>query len=453
MTKFENSSPASGFNQFGDAGCSDYIDNIDGVAVTDLVRDYGSPLFVISEKRLRDNIRQLKCAFKSRYQPVIHAWSYKTNYLNAVCATLHQEGSWAEVVSEFEYEKARALGVPATRILFNGPHKKRPILERCVKEGARVHLDNLDELSLLNGIARQLNKTTAVTLRLNFDTGYTEDWSRFGFNINSGAALDAAIRVHHSSHLKLCGLHSHIGTFILNPKAYQVQIEKMCAFMELIEQQTDVVIDSLDIGGGFASQNQLLDADLSTEQIIPTMNQYADVICGTLLKLTAQRQAQGKPRLTLILESGRAVVDDAETLISSVVARKYLPDGRASYVLDAGVNLLFTAFLYNHNVTPTRPLQGFPEETILYGSLCMNTDIVRQTIHLPPLLVGDRLLITPVGAYNNTQWMQFIEYRPNIVMVDENGQISVVRRAENLEDLNSFESLPEHLNGQFKFSE
>jgi len=232
-----------------------------------------------------------------------------------------------------------------------------------------------------------------------------------------------------------------------------VEVEKLCDFMELIEQQAHALIDSLDIGGGFASQNAVQGLYLPTEQVVPTMSQYADAICSTLITKTAQREAQGKPRLTLILESGRAVVDDAEVLISSVVGSKRLPDGRASYIMDAGVNLLFTAFWYNHKVKPTRSLQGIAEETVLYGPLCMNIDIVRQSISLPPLSVGDSLVISPVGAYNNTQWLQFIEYRPAIVMVHENGEVSVIRRAENLADINSFESLPDHLNGQFNFSE
>jgi diaminopimelate decarboxylase len=448
-----NPSQLETLNKFSSPLSNDYLEKIDGVPVSELLHRYGSPLFVISEKRLRDNVRQLKQAFESRYQPVIHAWSYKTNYLNAVCATLHQEGSWAEVVSAFEYEKARALGVSANRILFNGPHKKKAILERCIKEGARLHIDNLDELSLVDAIARELDIVTAVTMRLNFETGYTDAWSRFGFNLECGAALDAAIRIGNSSHLKLRGLHSHIGTFILDTRAYQVQVEKMCQFMEVIEQQNLALIDSLDVGGGFTPQHAAHALFLEPEQVVPSMNQYAEAICSTLLKLTKQREAQGKPRLTLILESGRAVIDDAEVLISSVVASKRLPDGRASYVMDAGVNLLFTAFWYNHQVKSTRPLKGIAEETVLYGPLCMNIDALRQNIMLPPLSIGDSLVISPVGAYNNTQWWQFIEYRPAVVMIDDKAQVAVVRKAETLTDINGFESLPAHLNGQFKFSE
>ncbi len=424
---------------------NDYVETIDDVAIADLVRAYGSPLFVISEKRLRENIGQLTQAFAARYQPVIHAWSYKTNYLNAVCATLHQEGSWAEVVSEFEYEKARALGVPAERILFNSPAKKRAILERCVQEGARIHLDNFDELTLLDAIATELNIPTPVTLRLNFSTGYTEDWSRFGFNLDNGAALDAAVQIGKSSHLRLCGLHSHIGTFVFEPKAYQVQVEKMCAFMALIEQHTPARIESLDIGGGFASQAAHQGVARLAEQEIPRFADYAEAICTTLLKIAAQREAQGKPRLSLILETGRAVVDDAQVLISSVVARKRLPDGRASYSMDAGVNLLLPVFGHHHRIQTTRFLEGIAEETVLYGGLCMNTDVIKPSIQMPPLQIGEPLVISPAGAYNTTQWMQFIDYRPKVLMVHDNRQVSVLRRAENLNDINDLEFLPTHL--------
>jgi diaminopimelate decarboxylase len=308
----------------------------------------------------------------------------------------------------------------------------------------------MDELYLLEEVARTANKLVLVTIRLNFDTGFTEPWSRFGFNVESGQAIDAARRIGNSQWLKLTGLHSHIGTFILEPNAYSVQVKIMCEFMESAEQQTDCIIESLDIGGGFASRLDLQGVYVSTEQTTPSIEQYADAVCTTLLRETAQRRAQNKPQPTLIVESGRAIIDDAEVLISSVVSTRRLPNGKPAAVLDAGVNLLFTAFWYHHRVQPTRPLDGFAEDTVLYGPLCMNIDVIRQSIMIPPLQVGDQLIISPVGAYNNTQWLQFIEYRPNIVMINEEGQVSVIRQAENLTYINQLESIPEHLNGNFK---
>ncbi|MDX8389685.1 MAG: alanine racemase [Mariprofundaceae bacterium] len=433
-------------NKFGSVAGGQFMDNIEGVSIASLLEKYGSPLFIVSEERLRNNVRKLLRAFESRYPDVIYSWSYKTNYLGAVCNTLHQEGAWAEVVSAFEYEKARSLGVPAEHILFNGPHKERAILERVVAEGGRIHIDNLDELYLLEEVAEQAKKQVDVTMRLNFDTGFTEPWSRFGFNIESGQAIDAASILGESKHLNLCGLHSHLGTFVLDPRAYDAQVRIMCAFMDQVEVQTGCSIESIDIGGGFASLNSLQGTYLPPEQVVPSIDQYAEAICSALMDATREREAKGLRRPRLIMESGRAVVDDAEILVTSVVGSKRLPDGRRSLVIDAGVNILFTGFWYNHQVTPTRQLDGVPEDTILYGPLCMNIDVMRSSIMLPPMSIGDSLVFSPVGAYNNTQWMQFIEYRPNVVMVHPDQTVSVIRRAEDLAAVTAQEEMPEHLN-------
>lgn len=434
-----------GLNKFGGGGVPTHRTEVDGSKIDDLVARFGSPLFILSEQRLRENVRRLIDAFETRYPDVIYGWSYKTNYLGAVCQVMHQEGAWAEVVSAFEYEKARSHGVPGNKIIFNGPHKQREILEQAVAEGAKIHIDNLDELYTLESVAADADRVIPVTIRLNFDTGFTDPWSRFGFNIESGQAMDAARRIGASSHLELKGLHSHIGTFILDTRAYEAQVRIMCAFMESAENETGCEINSIDIGGGFASRNALHGSYLPPEQVVPEIEQYAQVICDTLLDATRGRTTRGKPQPTLILETGRATVDDAGSLITSVVATKHLPDGRRSAVLDAGVNLLFTGFWYDHKVELAQEPQGIPEETVLYGPLCMNIDVVRSSISLPPLSIGNRMVISPVGAYNNTQWMQFIEYRPNVVMTHGDGEVSVIRQAEDLAYMTELERIPEHL--------
>ncbi len=432
-------------NKFGAARRDTCQEELFGVPTAQLLEDFGSPLFVISEKRLRDNARHMLRAFRSRYPRVQHAWSYKTNYLGAVCNALHQEGAWAEVVSGFEYEKARAAGIPGPKILFNGPHKSPEMAERAIVEGAHIHIDHLDELHMLEEIARDRGVKVDVSIRLNFETGYTENWSRFGFNVESGQAMDAAWQLAGSEQLNLVGLHSHIGTFVLDRRAYSEQVRIMCDFMQEAERKTGCQIERFDIGGGFASRNALQGIYLPPEQVVPSIDQYAEAICAPLLEATRERTASGRQPPLLILETGRAIVDDAGSILTSVVGNKKLPDGRRAVILDAGVNLLFTAFWYNHEVRPTRELLGAPEETVLYGPLCMNIDVIRQSILLPPLNRGDSLLISPVGAYNNTQWLQFIEYRPNVVMVHPDLSVSVIREAESLENINCNERLPAHL--------
>ncbi|MBI4357487.1 MAG: alanine racemase [Gammaproteobacteria bacterium] len=432
-------------NKYGALRDSAYVEAMDGVRMDTLLKTYGSPLFVISERKLRENVRTLLRAFQTRYPKVIHAWSYKTNYLSVVCNILHQEGSFAEVVSEFEYEKARHLGVPGKYIIFNGPNKKLPILQTALREGAKIHVDHFDELYLLENLTRHSKKLVPITIRLNFNTGYGEPWNRFGFNLESGEAYEAARRIASHPKLRLTGLHSHIGTFMLDTRAYAAEIKILCDFMEAVESLTGTWIENLDIGGGFASCNALQGIYLPPEQVVPSFDQYAETICTTLLEATQNREARGKPRPTLTLETGRAIVDDAEVLLTSVVGNKKLPDGRRAVVLDAGVNLLFTAFWYHHEVRPIRALEGIPEETVLYGPLCMNIDVMRSSVFLPPLSAGDALLFSPVGAYNNTQWLQFIGYRPNIVLIQETGEVSVVRKAEDLNVMIGQEALPKKL--------
>ncbi|MFT7626205.1 MAG: diaminopimelate decarboxylase, partial [Myxococcota bacterium] len=131
-------------NKIGRGPARQTMDNIDGVPVEELMAKYGSPLFVFSEQRLRRRYREVYRAFALRYPKVQFGWSYKTNYLDAVCRIFHEEGAWAEVVSEIEYEMARRNGIPPEHILFNGPYKPLPALKAALAEGCRLHIDGYD---------------------------------------------------------------------------------------------------------------------------------------------------------------------------------------------------------------------------------------------------------------------------------------------------------------------
>lgn len=132
-------------------------------------------------------------------------------------------------------------------------------------------------------------------------------------------------------------------------------------------------------------------------------------------------------------------MDNAGFLLSSVITNKRMADGRLNTVIDAGVNLLFTSFWYNHKVTTTYDNVALMEPTTLCGPLCMNIDVIRDNVLLPPLKRNDLVLIHYVGAYNVTQWMQFITMRPKVVMVKENGEVHLLRDAETLADINRME--------------
>lgn len=413
---------------------------IDSVAIDELVEKFGSPLFVFSETTLRQKYRAYYNSFSTRYPNVTFGWSYKTNYLPAVCSVLHQEGAIAEVVSEMEYDKARSLGIPGNKIIYNGPYKNMNALEKAVKENAMIHIDHFDEIYDLEKVADKLNKKIKVGMRLNMDTGIYPQWSRFGLNLDSGQAMDAVKRMASKGKLVLNGLHCHIGTYILEPNAYAVEIEKMVKFGYEIQDKFDLKIEYYDIGGGFPSKSKLKGTYQEPDVMVPSIDEYAENITTSLFR---NLKAGDLPKL--YLETGRGIVDEAGYLITTIIASKRLPDGRKSYIADGGINLLYTAFWYKYNLEIDRQVDGTNEPAIVNGPLCMNIDVIEEGTLLPPMEKGTRLILSPVGAYNVTQWMQFIEYRPNVVMIGENKELDIIREAEDLSDITRREKLPERL--------
>ncbi len=147
----------------------------------------------------------------------------------------------------------------------------------------------------------------------------------------------------------------------------------------------------------------------------------------------------------LILETGRALIDEAGYLVGSVIANKRLASGKRATILDIGVNIMFTAFWYDHKISPAQEFTHYAEDTICYGPLCMNIDVLRENISLPLLNRGDHVVVHSVGAYNMTQWMQFITLRPKIVMIDMNENVHIIRENETLESIIGHEKTPDYL--------
>lgn len=428
-------------NKFGSSSLSRPTVDIDGVSIKSLCEGYGSPLFVISEKKIRQNQKNAFRIFKNRYPKVQFAWSYKTNYLDAVCSVFHQEGSWAEVVSDFEYDKAKKLGVKGEHIIFNGPAKSEAGLLNAMKNKSKIHIDHFDELFLISELAETNNIRAEVAIRINMDVGIYPIWDRFGFNFENGESWQAINRIIQNKNLKLVGLHTHIGTYVMSAEAYRIAAYNLAGLCKRIKNEFNVSLEYLDLGGGFASHNTLIGQYLPAEQLVPSVEQYADAITNGIFDVSFK--SEDLP--TLILETGRALIDDAGFLITSVITNKRLTSGKRAVIIDAGVNILFTSFWYKHNIQLCQNSGVHTEDTAIYGPLCMNIDCITESINLPSINRGDKLLIKYVGAYNMTQWMQFISMRPNVVMIMENGKVELIRKAENLDYLLEQELLPKKL--------
>ena len=269
--------------------------------------------------------------------------------------------------------------------------------------------------------------------------------------IHNGSALDSTLKTAKPGmpSTKLCkppdlnyrDYTPHIGTYIISPQAYGIATTKLAQLTVRIHHKYNHHIQYIDMGGGFASKNTLKGAYLPGTDTCPGFDDYAEHITEALHNSDIPYDHMP----TLFLETGRALIDDAGFLLGSVIANKRLPDGRKALIIDIGINLLFTSFWYEHNIVPAQHTQLDMENTTIYGPLCMNIDIIREAINFPVMEKGEHVVINRIGAYNMTQWLQFINYRPKVVMIDTKGNTHIVREEETSETMNQLDRVPEHL--------
>lgn len=415
----------------------------EGFDAAALMAEYGSPLFVVSEDRLRQQFRAFTDTFTESGLTTRVAYSYKTNYLPAICSVLHQEGAWAEIVSGMEYSLAEYLHVPRDQIIFNGPHKKKDELEKAIGSGSIVNVDNFDEFARLEEVVAAIDKPVKIGMRVNFRHS-EHAWTKFGFNFENGDVDEALKRIARNPNLDLDLVHNHCGTFMLLHEVYARSTEVL---IKVAKRARELGLNptKIDVGGGFPSGNRLkpaLDLPGGSNRRSDFLFPYAEAICRRVAD--AAELFGGQP--TLILEPGRTLVDGAVQLLATVIGTKELPGGRRAVLIDAGVNLLPTAYFYDHRLSSVRdaPGHGKLEPATVYGPLCMQIDVVRENVMLPKLAAGDPLVISNVGAYCQTQSMQFIQTRPATVMIGPAGP-ELIQRRETFEDVFIRDQLPDRL--------
>jgi len=227
----------------------------------------------------------------------------------------------------------------------------------------------------------------------------------------------------------------------MTAEPYGVAAAKLADLAVGLQQKYNHYIKYIDMGGGFASKNTLKGAFLPGSDTNPSFDDYAEKITSAIIN--SNISPEHIP--FLFLESGRAMIDDAGYLIGTVIANKRSSTGKRTTILNIGVNILFTSFWYQHKITPAQEFTHHTENTMIYGPLCMNIDVIRENVELPLLNAGDNVVIHQVGAYNMTQWMQFITLRPYVVMVSEKAEISVIRKGETMSSISDYEVIPQHL--------
>jgi diaminopimelate decarboxylase len=408
-------------------GYKDGLLYVEGVPVTRLAEEFGTPLYVYSAATLRRQYSDLESTLGGLASSVTICYALKANANPAIGRMLAGLGAGADVVSGGELYLARRMGFPAGKIVFAGVGKTRREMAEALDAGIRsFHVESRGELATLDEVAGEMGKVAPVAVRVNPDVDagthrhITTGTRANKFGVAPDVALELLRQAARSSHLKPVGLHVHIGSQLSSVGPIVEATRRVLELWDALAAE-GIRLRELDIGGGLGIHYRPKDNP-----------EGPDALAAGLKPLLAGREIE------LLVEPGRFLVGPAGVLLTSVIYLKESGNSQRMAVVDAGMNDLLRPALYEawHPVWPVEEAQlGVGEAVDVVGPVCESADVLASDRKLGALKPGDVLAIGQAGAYGFSMASQYNgRPRPAEVLVD-GAWAKVVRRRERYEDL------------------
>lgn len=410
---------------------------IGGVFAKDLVKEYGSPLYVFDEALIREYCKDYRRYFKCEENNNRVAFAGKAFLTVQMCKLLKEENMSLDVVSGGELYTAYKSGFPLGRVMFHGNNKTLDEIELGVKLGVgNFVVDNYYEMEALNDAAKECNKVQNIYLRITPGIeAHTHDYiktgqidSKFGFAPVGTVIEDAIKKAISLKHINLTGIHCHIGSQIFELEPYEDAVEIMLELVRKTKENLGYLIKEVDFGGGFGIYYTEEDKPKTTEE-------YCSVIINKVEEVCA-RTGQERPNLTV--EPGRSIVANAGLTLYTVGSIKEIPGVRKYVSVDGGMTDNIRPALYNakYECIVANRIQDIVDETVtISGKCCESGDILLENVKLPLVESGDILAIMTTGAYGYSMSSNYNKIpRPAVVMVKGNSARLICRR-ESYEDL------------------
>ena len=410
---------------------------IAGQEVTRLAAEYGTPLYLMDEQRIRSNCRMYLKAFRENFpEGSLPLYASKAASFKQIYRIMAEEGMGVDVVSSGELYTALAAGFPAERIHFHGNCKTDADIAYGVASGIGCFIaDNREELLALEKTAAGAGVTQAILLRVTpgidphtyeaVSTGKVD--SKFGAAVETGQAMELVKLALAQPHLKLLGLHCHVGSQVFGEDVYQRTIDIMAAFLAEIRDETGAVLEELNLGGGYGvrytEEDEAIDIPARLREVA--------------LHLRRETEKHGLPMPRFLMEPGRSIVADAGMTLYTVGSIKRIPGYKQYAAVDGGMTDNPRYALYQSRYTVYHGSKTGPTERFdVVGRCCESGDIIQPHVELPAdTCRGDILAVCTTGAYNYSMASNYNRLpRPPIVMLAKDRAYEAVRR-ETLEDL------------------
>ncbi|OQZ88323.1 diaminopimelate decarboxylase [Mycobacterium alsense] len=423
------------------------VATIAGIPLTDLAQEYGTPLFVVDEDDFRWRCRELAAAFGGGHNV---CYAAKAFLCSEIARWIDEEGLALDVSTGGELAVALHADFPPDRITFHGNNKSVAELTAAVKAGVgHIALDSMTEIERLDAVAEDAGVVQDVYVRLTVGVeAHTHEFistahedQKFGLSVASGAAMAAVRRVFATDHLRLVGLHSHIGSQIFDVDGFELAAHRVIGLLHQIVDEFGVdktaQLSTVDLGGGLGISY------LGSDDPPPV----AELAAKLMAIVRNESTAVGLPTPRLVVEPGRAIagpgtitlyevgtVKDVE--VSSTAHRRYVSvdGGMSDNIRTALYDAQYDARLVSRSSDAPATLAR------VVGKHCETGDIVVRDAWVPgDLGPGDLLGVAATGAYCYSLSSRYnMVCRPAVVAVRA-GRSRLILRRETVDDLLSLE--------------
>lgn len=409
----------------------------DGCDAVALAMEYGTPLYVVSERMLRERLREIRKGFLERYPNTAALYASKALQTLDICRIVASEHLGLDVVSGGELYAAAKSGFPMDQIWFHGNSKTEAEIRMAVEYGVgRIVVDNLHELSMLDAAARTLGRRVKILFRVTPGVdSHTHDFISTGkLDSKFGIPLDPRVRDDYigaalgMEGVELMGFHFHVGSQLLSNESHLKAIEVVTKLMAEVRDAYGFETRELNLGGGYGVHYH------GDEKAQP-LSYFVDAMMANVQSACA---GAGLAMPRVIIEPGRWVVGEAGITLYTIGSRKQIPDVRTYIGVDGGLpdnprpalyGALYEATIADRHDSPR------DDVVTVAGKCCETGDILIRDIALQSPQPGDILAVFTTGAYNHSMASNYNRLpRPAMVLTDSGEHRLSVRR-ETFEDL------------------
>ncbi|MDR0373014.1 MAG: diaminopimelate decarboxylase [Nitrososphaerota archaeon] len=400
----------------------------DGVSTAELSKTYDTPLYVISEKRIRDNYNRLYSALVNNYKYVRIYYAAKANTNLNVLRILQSQGAYLDTVSPGEVFLALSSGFTPDRILFTGTNVRNDELKMLADANITINVDSQSEIDRLLKIS--VPQILSVRVNPEVGAGHHNHCITAGPESKFGLWEEEVIQAYaiaQRARVERFGIHMHIGSGILDLEPYVLAVEKLLGIAKRVHKEVGIDFEFIDIGGGFGVPYKPEDKELDLQE-------FSNKVVN-LFKNKTKDYGLGKP--FLFVEPGRYLVADAGILLTTVNTIKVTPNRRFVGV-DAGFNTLIRPAMYGsyHPILVANKLTATDKEPCdVAGPICESGDLLAKDRPLPEIAEGDLLAVLNAGAYGYSMSSQYNSRPRAAEVLIRGGKPLVVREREQLKDL------------------